>query len=604
MSSPFHPDQIRQYFASRLPDFQLNGRAQVSGRCPFHDDSNASFSLNVDEGVWTCHANCGSGGIFDFEEKFSAIDREQARASVGELLGMSFGAEQEPPEATYRYHDALSRLIFRKQRSRTPDGEKKFYCEQPAPSGKGWVNGLAGIQKKPLYRLPELVRASYVIVVEGEKDADRLTSINLAGFNPNGLPVAVTTNFDGAKSWSAENNPYFTGKVVTIIPDNDPPGEAHALAVAQGIQPFAAGVKICRLPGLSEKGDVSDYLDAGHTPEELIAEIKQAPEWTPAAAEADDFTPMVELVSQGAKAAEFVLGRHVERTGITAVSAKIKCGKSSLALSAVRTNLEGTSFLGYPSLAGPVVMVTEMAGNAFLSGLRRAGLQSQEGLWVMQPHQLFGKSWDKIVQAATQKAKAVGAVLLVVDTIAWAAGLTKDEENDAGVWREVYRPLQAAIGSGFGILTISHERKSGGSVEDGMRGSSAQGGCADILVSLRKPEGNHHSETLRKVAAIGRFPETPSELTIDWTLDGEYTVIGNSDAVTRDRATAKILDALPFFADTAKTILVLIEETGEKRTTIQRVLKENATRSGTGEKNDPFKYHRRESGRFESGGDE
>jgi hypothetical protein len=101
---------------------------------------------------------------------------------------------------------------------------------------------------------------------------------------------------------------------------------------------------------------------------------------------------------------------------------------------------------------------------------------------------------------------------------------------------------------------------------------------------------------MRKIEVIYRFPQT-QDLVIDWGPDNSYSVVGTSDAAIRDRATQAILDALPFFADTAKTILVLQEETGETRTTIRRVLKElKATRTGTGDKGSPFKYHRREIG--------
>jgi hypothetical protein len=148
-----------------------------------------------------------------------------------------------------------------------------------------------------------------------------------------------------------------------------------------------------------------------------------------------------------------------------------------------------------------------------------------------------------------------------------------------------------------------HERKSGGEVSDAARGSSAAGGVADVLMSLRKPDGNH-PETMRKISSISRFPETPTEIVIDWTLDNEYAVIdGNSNAVTRDRDTRKILDVLPFFADQAKTVKLLREQTGESESTIRRALRElHAVLSGSGEKGDPFKYHRREPGRHEPGG--
>ncbi|MFZ3277664.1 MAG: AAA family ATPase [Candidatus Sulfotelmatobacter sp.] len=357
-------------------------------------------------------------------------------------------------------------------------------------------------------------------------------------------------------------------------------------------------MKIVKLPDLPEHGDVSDYLDS-HSVEDLIREIDATPPWRPEdAEEVDHFTSLVEIMSQGAQQADWVIGPgYVERSAITSLSSKIKFGKSSLLLSAIRAVLEGRDFLGHSTVRGPVVMVSEMAGAALRSGLQRAGLQSQDGLWIMEPRKLFGLSWPQVVDKAAKKCKKTGAVLLAIDTLGWAAHLTGTQENDAGTMMEVYRPLQQIAGSGFGIWTVSHERKAGGDLVDSTRGSSAAGGSADILMSLGKPAGNHRSETVRKISAIGRFSETPSELVIDWTPASEYAVLGNSDAVTRDRATQAILDALPFFADTAKTRIVLQEETGESMTTIRRVLKElKAVRTGAGTKDDPFKYRRREIG--------
>jgi len=36
------------------------------GRCPFHDDQVASFSVNREENYWHCFAGCGAGSIIDF----------------------------------------------------------------------------------------------------------------------------------------------------------------------------------------------------------------------------------------------------------------------------------------------------------------------------------------------------------------------------------------------------------------------------------------------------------------------------------------------------------------------------------------------------------
>ena len=374
-------------------------------------------------------------------------------------------------------------------------------------------------------------------------------------------------------------------------------GEEHTLTVARNVAPFAVGVKIVHLPGLPEHGDVSDYLDAGHSPEELIAEIAKSPAWQPDTAESSRFQSIAEIVRQRPEKAEWVVARHVERTGISGLGAKIKFGKSSLMMSAFKTVLEGTSFLGYPSARGSIVLVTEMSGNAFIAAVERAGLSNCEGLRVMQQHNTFGLSWPQIIAAAIEECKRTNAILLAIDTLNQFAGLSGDDENSAGRVLEVMRPLQQASGQGFGILYAAHERKSGGDVSDAARGSSAAGGCADILMSLGKPSGNHQ-ESIRKISAISRFPETPTEMVIDWTLDKEYVVLGDSDAVTLDRCTAAVMAALPVLESSAKTVPVLMEETGESRATVRRVLRNlRAPRLGDGEKGNPFRYWQRAGGR-------
>ena len=51
-------------------------------------------------------------------------------------------------------------------------------------------------------------------------------------------------------------------------------------------QDNSSTIKIIELPGLPDKGDVSDWLDAGHTKDDLLQLVAEAPEWKPQ----DDFT--------------------------------------------------------------------------------------------------------------------------------------------------------------------------------------------------------------------------------------------------------------------------------------------------------------------------
>lgn len=118
--------------------------------------------------------------------------------------------------------------------------------------------------------------ARRILIVEGEKDADRAWA----------LDCPATTNAGGAGQWTAHAEGY-VGQLIwagarelVLIPDRDPPGWAHMRGVLASVQEYAPGLIACRwltLPGVSAKGDLSDWLDQGHTREELEALIQAAP---------------------------------------------------------------------------------------------------------------------------------------------------------------------------------------------------------------------------------------------------------------------------------------------------------------------------------------
>ena len=128
--------------------------------------------------------------------------------------------------------------------------------------------------RRLLYQLPSLQGQSVVYIAEGEKDVDRLRVIGLtATTNPGG--ASKTTS--GESKWKPEYTAQLkaaTIEHVVILPDNDEPGLAHADQVARSCHAAGLKVKVVNMPGLKVKGDVSDWLDAGHTKDELVAIVK------------------------------------------------------------------------------------------------------------------------------------------------------------------------------------------------------------------------------------------------------------------------------------------------------------------------------------------
>ena len=235
--------------------------------CPAHDDHNPSLSITERNGklLLTCRAGC---------EQNAVIEALQKR---GLWLNKANGADG--PQhflAIYDYRDEGGKVLY--QVCRTTD--KSFPQRRPDGNG-GWIWGLGAIRRVP-YRLPELIATpvdEVVYVVEGEKDA---INLNRA------LGVATTCNPGGAakpkpdgkppkSKWRPEYNKYFVGRDVVILPDNDCAGRAHALAVAANLAPVAARVRIVKLPGLPEKGDISDWLASGGSQGELERLAEFAP---------------------------------------------------------------------------------------------------------------------------------------------------------------------------------------------------------------------------------------------------------------------------------------------------------------------------------------
>jgi hypothetical protein len=95
------------------------------------------------------------------------------------------------------------------------------------------------------------------------------------------------------------------------------------------------------------------------------------------------------------------------------------------------------------------------------------------------------------------------------------------------------------------VLSLRHAVKGfGRDAQDAGRGSGAVSGAADIIIHLKKLEGNQ-DPTLRELAGTGRFPETPQRAVIQFDRDkGEFALLGDVEAVKHDQAREQILELL------------------------------------------------------------
>jgi DNA primase len=264
---------VERFYASRVKGpLTRDGSTHSKTLCPFHPDTDPSFSIERSTGLFNCFGCGAAGSVFDFEMKLRNVDFPTALKNLAREAGLIRSPAPKPdPEVTYDYRDERGQLLY--QTCRVGHGKgKKIWQRRPEGKG-GWIDNIKGV-RRVLYQLPDLLAAPDETVwsPEGEKDCDTLLNRGLL----------ATTSVCGAKvRWTREYAETLRGRHVRIPPDNDDEGRKHAEHKANILHGIAASVKIVELPGLPHKGDITDWFEAGHTVEELEALAEAAPEWQP-----------------------------------------------------------------------------------------------------------------------------------------------------------------------------------------------------------------------------------------------------------------------------------------------------------------------------------
>ncbi len=235
--------------------------------CPVHDDRQASLSINVGNDGRTllyCHAGC------DVSDVVSAIGLEMKDL---------FPASAPLEDTQYIYMDENAEPLYMVKRYYDQQGQKHF-AQYHWDGDKFVIGGMKDIRRVP-YRLPELLmgvaKGHTIQIFEGEKDVDRWVS-------ELGIPATCNSGGAGEGDWS-QWAPMFKGARVFLWPDNDEAGRRHMETVGRALINDVGELLVMVLPDLKEKGDISDWLDAGGTVDEIASIMGNV--WTPDADLAD-----------------------------------------------------------------------------------------------------------------------------------------------------------------------------------------------------------------------------------------------------------------------------------------------------------------------------
>ena len=541
----------------------LRGRFAGPGRylahCPVpghgkgRGDRNPSLSIwqREDGGVGVkCFAGCDSRDVCaELHHLRLPPDEADKRRQPSRVNGQGGSQPSKPKiKQAYNYFNEQGELLYQNVRT----DPKGFFQRRPDGRG-GWINNLTGV-RRVLYQLPDLLEALAekrpIFFLEGEQDVENLRAL--------GVPATTSGN---ANSWRPEFAETFRSGDVILIPDNDKVGRKFVQSAAASL--VAAGatrVRVLDLPGLQPAGDVSDWIAAGGTIEQLWELVDQAPEWAPPSEPRehhrrhenggwrDGLINAQELCDRNFPEIKFVIpGLFPE--GVTLLASRPKLGKSWLLLQIAGAAAKGVATLvskasnDQQPVKGDVLYLALEDNNKRLQRRLRKLYGSDKENW---PALTLATTWCRLdrggLDALREWCKSVAKPLLIeIDTLKRVRPPKRKDQSDYDADYEACQGLQQ-LASEFGIAIIvaHHDRKMDAEdVFDTVSGTLGLTGGVDTVAIIKRRgsavtlhiEGRDLSEPVEKAMQFDRE-------TCRWVI------LGEAAEVQRSSERARVLAAL------------------------------------------------------------
>ena len=495
-----------------LKNYNLGNHASTCPKCS-HDRKKKktkclSVKIDNDGACWHCN-HC----------EWSGPEKGQRRTNDRPTPATDEVAQQEPI-STAETSEIPSNFVaiydypgF--QKVRFPKGhEPRFLIRHPDPSsnraGKGWNWGAGGADTTVLYRKDEVDEAianGYEIAcVEGEKDANRLWSI--------GIPA--TCNVHGASKpgqepkWTIEHSKQFAGAPIVVLGDHDAAGYAHQDVTCRISLGIAKRVRILKLADhwseIEEGNDVSDWLDAGHTREQLDALIEQAPDYASQLPnDGTAFGYSWHLTWHGetdpTDTRKALVQDLLPEIGVALISGQWGTYKTFIANDLCAAVMTQTTFANKQVMRKGGVLFIACEGQGEVDIRLTAAFRKHGGIgnapfaWVQGCPRLLDPNASKILTAMVKHANikmmqnfGLPVVMVIIDTAGKAAGLSKQGElNDDAIAKMIMSRLaDASTQTGALFVGVAHFGKN---IETGTKGSSGFEDDADAVLAALGERG-------------------------------------------------------------------------------------------------------------------
>jgi hypothetical protein len=433
------------------------------GHCPHpeHIDNNPSFVWRIEDGNVRikCFAGC------EYDELLEALSLERGdlypngdRVKHGSKEVVATYDYYDPDRDTIEYH--FENLSYQKIRY----ADKSFAVRSTEDGGATWQWKMEG--HKHLLYYPDVVRtdSNTVFFVEGEKDVDKLNAMGLR---------AVSLDFGAESQWQTYYTEQFNELDVVVIPDNDSPGKKYAQRIIDALKGVANSVRYLELDGLDEHGDVSDWLEQGHTRAELEA-LAITPNTKPTTIETHNGTvysasSVLKASQEKTKEIDWLLYPYFPKGKVVGAEGESELGKSLVFVDIMAKITTGKPLPnGEHTEPSSVIYISfeDDPQDTIIPRLIKAGADLDKVFIIYMvgygndtAKRFFDIGIPSDVDLLRDTITQTGAVLVVIDPITQALGGKTNSYNEAEVRKALAPLMQMSQETGACILNVRHHKK-------------------------------------------------------------------------------------------------------------------------------------------------
>nr|DAS19069.1 MAG TPA: active helicase ring shaped helicase [Caudoviricetes sp.] len=207
-----HLVDYKTEYSRIIPKYKISGD-NLTGLCPFHDDKNNSFSVDLKTGCWKCHAEDRGGNFTSFYAELNGIDTKEAYKAILKKYGAYKAEEDKKPEGSLLSYSVAQYVLEKRlpedflkeqcclQTKKDKQGiqylyipyfnefsEEVTYRKRYGGKAFRWKYGAGkDICLYGEWKMEQIRNAGYVVLVEGESDSQ---SMWYMGVSTLGVPGA------------------------------------------------------------------------------------------------------------------------------------------------------------------------------------------------------------------------------------------------------------------------------------------------------------------------------------------------------------------------------------------------------------------------------